>query len=123
MDHCKHHTNFGRQINEFCQQVGPVVEDQEELFGDKKKRIEPIIPGITTYFARHSWATFAYEAGVPVDVISQALGHSMGNRTTLIYIKPDQSKVDIANRMVIDYVFRLSSEEARSKWSQALSAG
>ena len=102
MDHCKHHTNFARQINEFCQQVGPVVEDQEELFSDKKK-IEPIIPGITTYFARHSWATFAYEAGVPIDVISQALGHSMGNKTTLIYIKPDQSKVDRANRMVINY--------------------
>ena len=45
----------------------------------------------------------AYEVGVPIDIISQALGHSMGNRTTLIYVKPDQAKVDEANRKVIDY--------------------
>jgi integrase len=63
-----------------------------------------IIPGIGTYYSRHCWATYAHEIGIPTDVISQALGHSSGNRTTLIYIKPDRSKVDEANRRVIDYL-------------------
>lgn len=83
--------------------IGHVNEDKNDI-----RTVTPLIPGITTYYARHTWATLAYEAGVPVDVISQALGHSMGNKTTLIYIKPDQDKVDKANRLVIDRFFTLS---------------
>lgn len=82
MDHCVHYKSFARRINESLNDIA----------------------GITSYFARHSWATCAYEIGIPMDTISQALGHSFGNRTTLIYVKPDQSKVDIANRKVIDYL-------------------
>lgn len=105
MDHCTHHKSFARAINEACQMIGPKVEVRDELFPDKTvMKVEPIIPGITTYFARHSWATFAYEIGISIDIISQALGHSMNNRTTMIYIRYDQSKVDEANRKVIDYV-------------------
>lgn len=105
MDHCKHHKSFARAINEACQKIGPVVKRQDEIFGEERDEIEPVIPGITTYFARHSWATFAYQIGIPIDVISQALGHSMNNKTTMIYIRYDQSKVDNANRLVIDWVF------------------
>ena len=124
MDHCKHHKSFARAINEACQMIGPEIEVQDELFPDKtEKRIEPIIQGITTYFARHSWATFAYEIGIPIDVISQALGHSINNRTTMIYIKYDQSKQDEANRRVIDYVFSNSGSSLFSKNSQAASPG
>jgi len=67
MDHCQHHKSFARAINEACQAIGPEAKD--DIFGTES-HIEPIIPGVTTYFARHSWATFAYEIGVPVDVIS-----------------------------------------------------
>ena len=109
MDHCKHHKSFARAINEACQKIGPVVKKQDEIFGEEREEIEPVIPGITTYFARHSWATFAYEIGIPIDIISQALGHSMNNRTTMIYIRYDQSKVDDAHRRVIDYVFGSNS--------------
>jgi integrase len=65
----------------------------------------PAFPSLTTYVARHSWATVAAELDVPVDVISHALGHGMGNRTTAIYIDFDQRKVDAANRRVLDWVF------------------
>jgi hypothetical protein len=47
----------------------------------------------------------AYEAGVPVDVIGQALGHSdKAHAVTMIYIRPDQRKADEADRKVIDYI-------------------
>ena len=60
---------------------------------------------ISTYWARHTWATLAYEVGISVDVIGQALGHSDRSHTvTFTYIKPDQGKVDEANRKVIDYI-------------------
>ena len=123
MDHCRHHKSFARAINEACQKIGPVIRKQEEIFGEEKEEVEPVIPGITTYFARHSWATFAYEIGIPIDVISQALGHSMNNKTTMIYIRYDQSKVDDANRAVIDYVFSNSSASLGFIKSQALSPG
>lgn len=61
---------------------------------------------ITSYWARHTWATMANELDIPVDVISQALGHSFstGAKVTSIYINFNQQKIDDANRKVIDYI-------------------
>lgn len=66
--------------------------------------LHTIKPGLTTYYARHTWATIAYEIGVEKDIISQALGHEFGSKITDIYIDYDRKKVDEANRKVIDYV-------------------
>ena len=59
--------------------------------------------GVTTYWARHSWATIAAELEIPKETIAAALGHG-GNTVTDIYIDFDMRKVDEANRRVIDYV-------------------
>lgn len=70
------------------------------------------LPGfgqLTTYWARHSWATAAAELDVPKEVIAEGLGHSSGSVTD-IYIRFDRSKVDIANRRVIDAVVGPGSE-------------
>lgn len=64
----------------------------------------PAFPDLSTYVARHTWATIAYELDIPNETIAAALGHSFGNRTTAIYIKNNNRKVDEANRRVIDYV-------------------
>ena len=60
--------------------------------------------GVTTYYARHTWATLAFKLGISKDTISLALGHSFGVRVTDTYINVDLSRVDAANRKVIDYV-------------------
>jgi len=110
MDRCKHYKSFAREINDGLKEIGDVswemVPDPDDLFGTPHliKTVKPVIPKITTYYARHCWATFAHEAGVSLDVISQALGHSSGNRTTLIYVKFNQEDVDRANRRVIDFL-------------------
>ncbi len=62
------------------------------------------LPKITTYWARHSFATIAYQIGISIDVIADCLGHKSGHKITNVYIKKDQSKIDEANRRVIDYV-------------------
>ena len=63
------------------------------------------VPDITFYWARYTWATLAYEIGVPRDSISQALGHSFaGSAVTSVYIDYDYKKVDEANRRVLDHV-------------------
>ena len=61
------------------------------------------IAELTTYWARHSWATIASYLDIPMEVISRALGHTV-QTVTNVYIQFDDSKVDDANRKVLDYV-------------------
>lgn len=60
--------------------------------------------GLTMYWARHTWATLAFKAGVRKEVISKALGHSFGIKVTDTYIEYDNEEVDDANRKVLDYI-------------------
>lgn len=64
---------------------------------------EVSIKELTTYWARHSWATIASNIGIPKDTIAEALGHG-GHTVTDIYIDYDMGLVDEANRKVIDWV-------------------
>ena len=63
-----------------------------------------MFPKLTTYYARHSWASIASSLDIPIETISAGLGHEYGNRITAIYINYDYRKVDLANRKVIDWV-------------------
>ena len=57
---------------------------------------------LTTYCARHSWATIARDKNVPLAFISEALGHD-NEQTTRIYLDSIRtSVVDDANRMIIE---------------------
>lgn len=59
---------------------------------------------LTTYVARHTWATMAYYCEVHPGIISEAMGHS-SIAITETYLKPFRSeKIDEANRRVIAYV-------------------
>lgn len=52
---------------------------------------------LTTYIARHTWATLVKNLGTPVSVISEGLGHT-SERTTRIYLKEfDTSVLDKVN--------------------------
>lgn len=56
---------------------------------------------LSTYVARHTWASIAKKRGVTEDVISEGMGHN-SLETTRIYIASlDNSKIDKANRKVI----------------------
>lgn len=92
--------NFRHQCNKALQRIGQV----ERKGRGGKKIITAEFEDVTTYFARHSWATIAYDLGISKDVIAQALGHSDGHDTTNIYIKEDNRLVDAANRRVLDWV-------------------
>ena len=63
------------------------------------------IPKLTSYVARHSWATSARENDLPIPVISQALGHN-SLTTTEIYLKSlESSAIDEANSALLNNVF------------------
>lgn len=58
---------------------------------------------LTTYIARHTWATLVNELGTPMSVISKGLGHSTEN-TTKIYLKEfDTDALDEVNRTVSNF--------------------
>ena len=56
---------------------------------------------LTLYVSRHSWASIARDEGVPVSVISEAMGHE-SEKTTRIYLASLKTEVvDEANRMIL----------------------
>lgn len=92
--------DFTKHMNNALKLIGPV---ERKGLGGKKERGEPLFPDISSYWARHSWATIAASLDIPKDTIAHALGHG-GNTVTDIYIDFDQAKVDEANRKVLDWV-------------------
>lgn len=60
------------------------------------------IMNLTTYVARHTWATTAKKLGYSNELIAEALGHEYGNRITNIYLDNfDQKIIDAMNDKVI----------------------
>jgi len=57
---------------------------------------------LTSYVARHSWASMAYHQNVDLPVISKALGHT-SPQTTLTYIREiDDDRIDCANHKLVE---------------------
>lgn len=101
MDEYGNYKDFLHRMGIGLKQIG---ETERKGLGGKKSR-NPLFPDLSSYWARHTWATVAAELDVPKEVIAHALGHSWANSTmTDIYIHFDMRKVDKANRKVIDYV-------------------
>lgn len=97
----------------FCQHwnraLKAVGEDEYTEKTGRKGRVytkvkhKGIVPYITVYFARTCWATYAYNVlDIPMDTISQALGHKSGLKVTNFYVARGVEKVDRANRQLID---------------------
>ncbi len=68
------------------------------------KRLSRMLPGgclLTSYTARHSWATAARNHNVPISVISAGMGHT-SEQTTRIYLTTlENSVIDEANKGII----------------------
>lgn len=89
-----------RRLNRQLKQVG------EEL---------GIIQPLTTYVARHSWASMVESCGTNTSIISQGLGHS-SERVTLIYMKGMPSRViDEANEEMLDRKIRKKRGKKKNK--------
>ena len=64
-----------------------------------KKICLPI--SLSTYVARHSWASIAKSKNIPLSVISEGMGHD-SETTTQIYLSSlDSSAIDRANSLII----------------------
>lgn len=64
---------------------------------------------LSSYTARHTWATTAFHTKVAVGIISNALGHS-SIKVTETYLKPFENEVlDKTNKKIIAYVKRCTT--------------
>lgn len=96
---------YAMRLNRNLQEIGSSSYEVRVVAG-KRRRVKVyhgLHPKLTTYWARHSWATIAASLDVPKETIAAALGHG-GGSVTDIYIDFDQRKVDEANRRVLDWV-------------------
>lgn len=99
LDDYSNYKDFIHRMNLGLKKVGKL--ERKGLGG--KKYITPLFPGISSYWARHTWATIAASLDIPKETIAEGLGHST-KTVTDIYINFDKKKVDKANREIIDYL-------------------
>lgn len=89
------HQNFNKNVNKGLKEIGAAIG----------------VDDLSTYYARHTWATFARnECGIEKATVHEALNHApdKSERVTDIYVKRDWSRVWEANRKVLDYVFSVA---------------
>ena len=56
---------------------------------------------LTTYVARHGWASIAKSKNIPIATISEAMGHDSENTTRIYLASLDTSVVDKANSLIL----------------------
>ena len=56
---------------------------------------------LTTYVARHAWASIAKSKNIPVSTISEAMGHDSETTTRIYLASLDTSVVDKANSLIL----------------------
>lgn len=94
--HCKRHITpmqKSNRVHKICHQVNTELRAFAKELG--------ITAEVTTYVARHSFATILKKYGVNIGIISQALGHQ-DIKTTQIYLsKFDNEQVDDAMKNLL----------------------
>lgn len=106
LDNYKDYRDFSHRLNDNLKCMGGVRTERRVARDGKCREVtvrEERWPGLSTYWARHTWATIAASLDIPKETIAHALGHSQ-NSVTDIYIDFDMRKVDEANRRVMDWV-------------------
>ena len=93
------YTDYMRRMNKGLRSIGEVKIEKG------KKVVKPLFSDITTYWARHTYATIAmYDCSLSMDMIADLLGHKHELEITSIYIKKNERAMDDAARKVIDKV-------------------
>lgn len=82
-----------------------VYKDVTDQTNAKLKKVAEILEipyRLSTYYARHTWSSIAFnECGVSEEIIGLALGHASPRRVTAGYIRKKYDLVDRANEAVI----------------------
>lgn len=93
-------TDYLRKMDKGLKKIGPM----ERKGKGGKKEYNGILPNLSSYYSRHTFASLAAELHIPIEIISESLGHKIGSPTTAIYVHYLRKQVDEATRKIIDYI-------------------
>lgn len=95
--------HFLSRWNKMLKRIGN-MKICERSDGRKVLRMgEPILPNLTVYSARYTFASIGAELEIPRETIALCLGHSWAD-VTAHYISYNMKRIDDAVRKIIDYV-------------------
>lgn len=100
LDKYSNHSSYLSHLNKELKKIGTISYGKQG-----KKTIKPLIPGLSSYWARHTFASIGFNhCGLSMDEISDELGHSYGMAVTNVYVRKDEKRIDAAARKIIDKV-------------------
>lgn len=85
-DSITQYRNQAHRVNRYLRKIG--------------ERLELVTP-LTSYVARHGWASIAKSKNIPVATISEAMGHDSETTTRIYLASLDTSAVDRANSLIL----------------------
>lgn len=96
----------GKYLFPILKSESPSQKEYDSALRLQNKRLNAIgkrmgIEHLSTYVARHTWASVAKQKGVPVEVISDCMGHTSLTTTHIYIALLDTSRMDYANQIVV----------------------
>lgn len=91
----------------------PPFEEYDHALRLQNKRLEKIGQKVgvhlSTYVARHTWASVAKMKGISEDIISESMGHASVQTTRIYLALLDYGRLDKANKIVLSDTLRSRS--------------
>ena len=98
---CRNYGNYLHRANNALKRIGQTYNPHTREWEG-----EAVVPCLSFYYARYSWATIAAGLDIPERTVGAAMGHGTARSVTSIYMRVDmRKKIDDANRKVIDFCF------------------
>lgn len=82
----KQYKSEAHRVNQSLKKIGKMLE---------------LTISLTSYVARHSWASIAKSKNIPISTISEAMGHDSENTTRIYLASLDTTVVDKANSLIL----------------------
>lgn len=82
----KQYKSEAHRVNQSLKKIGKMLE---------------LTISLTSYVARHSWASIAKSKNIPIATISEAMGHDSENTTRIYLASLDTTVVDKANSLIL----------------------
>lgn len=103
MDSLSDYHTFTQHCNLALKKIGTKEIVPDKIGKMRKIVYHPILPNLTTYTARYTFASIGAELDIPRETIALCLGHAWSDVTSH-YINYSKKKVDEAVRKIADFV-------------------
>lgn len=103
LDVYKNYKDFSHHWNDALRKIGPSQKVKDKCGKLRKVEYSPILPSITVYSARYTFASLGAEIDIPRETIALCLGHAWSDVTSR-YINYDNRKIDEAVKKIVTYV-------------------